>query len=212
MGMDAVTREHAFEPFFTTKATGTGLGLATVYGIVQQCGGHICLDIEAAQGTVFKVYLPVDEQGPQAPAESAPEKSLCGDETVLVVEDEDQVRQVVCRSLRRCGYFVIAARDGLDAEDQARLHGGRIHLLLTDVVLPRSDGKEVAQRLAGKHPGLRVLFMSGYAESAVSRNGAVAPGIHFIAKPFSQAALAQMVRKALSRVEPVPEPSKRGLT
>jgi PAS domain S-box-containing protein len=196
VGMDAEILSHVFEPFFTTKeqGAGTGLGLSTVYGIVKQSGGFVWVSSEPGHGTRFDVYLPrVDaelELDP-APPEASP---LFGTETILLVEDEDVVRELVCEILESNGYTVLEARDGEAALDIFRGHEGPIDLLLTDVVMPRMGGRDLAERVTAQRPDVRVLFMSGYASSAV---GSLAPGAAFVQKPFSTAALAERVREVL---------------
>jgi PAS domain S-box-containing protein len=196
-GMDRETRDRIFEPFFTTKAGGTGLGLSTVYGIVRQSGGHIWVYSEGGIGTTFKVYLPVSGHAPTP--HSAPEvvQTFGGTETILVVEDEDAVREVARAMLQRRGYSVLVARDGDQAMRVAKAHLGPIDLLLTDVVLPRANGRRVAERLRSERPGTRVLFMSGYTEEAVVHQGVLDAGARLLEKPFSEAALTLRVREVL---------------
>jgi PAS domain S-box-containing protein len=203
IGMGPEVVQHLFEPFFTTKARGkgTGLGLSTVYGIVKQHGGGIIVASEPGRGTTFRIYLPAvfgaiaagvrDEALPV----SAPVQG--GDETVLVVEDSDMVRSVTCNMLRRLGYRVLAASDGEEALRIAGAHPERIDLLLTDVILPRMNGKETATRLREVKPGLLVLYMSGYASDVIVHRGALDEGVHFIAKPLSFEALGRKVREVL---------------
>jgi two-component system cell cycle sensor histidine kinase/response regulator CckA len=199
-GMSEEVRSHIFEPFFTTKALGqgTGLGLATVYSIVQQAGGHIEVFSQEGQGTVFKVYLPRAEQvaapAPHAePGDSPPR----GTETVLLTEDEQAVRELAALALEKQGYRVLKAADGPEALRLASEHGGEIHLLLTDVIMPGMKGKALAERMAEICPDIRTLFMSGYADSMVARHGLLEPGVSFIEKPFSLVDLARKVREVL---------------
>src|SRR5262245_9567917 len=199
VGMDEATRAHIFEPFFTTKGEhGTGLGLAMVYGIVRQSGGHVEVYSEAGHGTTFKVYLPrCEETEAPAPVSRRPGTMPSGTATVLLVEDEDAVPSLTRHVLAACGYTVLEARDGAEAMLTAERHGGRIDLLLTDVVMPRMGGREVAERLQGLYPGMRVLFMSGYTDDAVVRHGILEKQVPFLQKPFTPAALAQKVREVL---------------
>jgi PAS domain S-box-containing protein len=198
-GMDAATKERIFEPFFTTKekGKGTGLGLSTVYGIVTQSGGQVSVESEPGRGAIFRVHLPhVD--GSKAPASRKPTPVVAtGVETVLIVEDEEAVRKLAERILRSAGYEVLTAAGGGDALLLCERHGASIALLLTDVVMPQMSGRELAERLAKVTPGIRVLYMSGYDESAVANHGALDPGTPFITKPFSPAELTRKVRQVL---------------
>jgi two-component system cell cycle sensor histidine kinase/response regulator CckA len=198
-GMDAATRERLFEPFFTTKEAGkgTGLGLATVYGIVKQSGGHIWIYSEPGQGTTFRVYLPRIEGELAAPRLEPPAPSAGGGETVLVVEDQESLRQLLTRLLTIAGYRVLAAAHGAEALRVVAAHDGAVHLLLTDVVMPGMGGLELRERLRATHPELRVLFMSGYTEEAVARHGVLDPARDFLGKPFTAAELARRVRARL---------------
>ncbi len=198
-GMDTDTQQRLFEPFFTTKPAGkgTGLGLATVHGIVNQSHGSIYVYSELGFGSTFKVYLPVTTERPasvEKPAASAP---LRGTATILVIEDQPQVRAVACVMLRRSGYTVIEAGDGAEALEAARRHGGAIDLLLTDVVMPGMNGRRAANLLRQEWPGMHVLFMSGYTNDAVEQHGILEPGVAFLEKPFSAASLLLAVRNAL---------------
>ena len=200
LGMDADTQARIFEPFFTTKAPGlgTGLGLSTVYGIVRQSGGHIWVYSEPGLGTVFKIYFPVTEEIAHPHAEPQPaDDALHGRETVLVVDDSESLRPVVTRILRQYGYTVIESASGEAAIRAAEEQTGRIDLLLTDIVMPGMTGPQLARDLVRWHPDLRVLFMSGYAENAVVREGLSHPSAGFIEKPFSPETLAREVRRAL---------------
>jgi len=198
-GMDAATRERLFEPFFTTKegGRGTGLGLATVYGIVKQSGGHIWIYSEPGQGTTFRVYLPRVEGAAPAPRREAPAPAAGGGETVLVVEDQEALRQLLARLLTAAGYRVLTAANGVEALRASAAHDGAVHLVLTDVVMPEMGGLELTASLRARHPGLRVLFMSGYTEEAVARHGVLDPARNFLGKPFTAADLARRVRELL---------------
>jgi CheY-like chemotaxis protein len=199
-GMTPEVRAHLFEPFFTTKGPGkgTGLGLATVFGIVKQSDGHIEVASEPGAGTSFKIYLPA-AQGPGASAEDGDgtEPTRQGTETVLLVEDEEEVRRIVRHVLENRGYTVLEARDGVEALAVAAHTDGRIHLLVTDVVMPQMRGPELAERLRTRDPDLKVLFMSGYTDDRAILHGVIDASVSFLAKPFSPRALAQTVRAVL---------------
>ena len=203
-GMDAETQAHMFEPFFTTKEVGkgTGLGLSTVYGIVKQSGGNIYVYSEVGQGATFKVYLPLAsetaEAGEQSPAESARERRT---ETILLVEDEESVRLLLVETLEAEGYTVLAASGGEEALRVCELHGGPIHLLLTDVVMPEMSGRQLVERLSEKCAGVRVLYMSGYTDNAIVRHGVLEPGVSFLQKPFTPAAVISKVREVLDAAD-----------
>ena len=198
VGMDEETLAHIFEPFFTTKGTnqGTGLGLATVYGIVKQSGGYIWVYSEPKWGTTFKIYLPAATSASEA-ATSKPETfiSAGGWETVLLVEDEEMVRELASSVLQQYGYQVLAAADPEEAVRLSEGYEGPIHLLLTDVVMPGMSGRELAELLHPRYPEMKVLYISGYAENAISHHGVLDPGIAFLAKPFSPKVLANRVQR-----------------
>jgi signal transduction histidine kinase len=199
-GIDPVILKHIFEPFYTTKepGKGTGLGLSTVYGIVKQSGGNIWVYTEVGHGTTFKIYLPrVEEPIDVAKPEPEPGPTLGGTETVLLVEDEDLVRNFVSTVLREKGYRVLEAHHGTEALRIAIQHAGPIQLLLTDLVMPQMSGKMLAQKLASLRPGIRVLLMSGYSENVSLHQGTLEKGIPFIEKPFSVDNLARKVREVL---------------
>ncbi|HET6777298.1 MAG TPA: ATP-binding protein [Gemmatimonadales bacterium] len=205
IGMDSATQVRIFEPFFTTKeqGKGTGLGLAVCYGIVRQANGHLWVYSERGRGTTFKVLLPRTlEEGEAAAMPKPPEQlSSQGRETVLVVEDEPVVRRLTVRALTERGYHVLEAEDGESALSVAREHQGDLQLLVTDVVMPGMNGKELADRLAADRPDLRVLYISGYAEHAVVRQGVLVEGIAFLSKPFDLSELARTVREVLDKVQ-----------
>jgi CheY-like chemotaxis protein len=198
-GMDEGTRARIFEPFFTTKeqGKGSGLGLATVYGIVQQSGGSIWVYSEPGQGTSFKVYLPTtDATLPVRASIAITDSATKGWETVLLVEDEDAVRALTREVLRRNGYVVLEARHGLEALRLAERHPDTIHLLVTDVVMPHMSGRELSDRLADVRPKMKVLFMSGYTDHAAMHRH-LTPGAAFLQKPFTPETFARKVRSML---------------
>ncbi|HYV67174.1 MAG TPA: ATP-binding protein, partial [Myxococcales bacterium] len=203
-GMDEETMARIFEPFFTTKdrGKGTGLGLSTAFGIVKQSAGSIWVDSQPGKGATFKVYLPVTREAPSAPAPRASSHGLDGGETVLLVEDEDQVRALAACILRKFGYRVLEARRPREAIALAEDEPGPIELLLTDVVMPEMAGPILARRLATLRPGLRVLFMSGYTDDAIVRRGILEVGAPFLQKPFVPEALARRVREVLDGLPP----------
>jgi two-component system cell cycle sensor histidine kinase/response regulator CckA len=200
IGMDEETQARIFEPFFTTKeeGKGTGLGLATVFGIVKQSGGHIGVLSERSKGTTFKLYFPqVSGVAEVRPSEPPPTEFSRGSETILLVEDDDQVRALAQNILRRCGYVVLAASNGGEALLIFEKHGPSIQLLLTDVVLPRMSGWQLAERLASMRQGMKVLFMSGYTNDARLQHGALDPGVAYLQKPLTPASLTRRVREVL---------------
>jgi len=203
-GMDEETRRRAFEPFFTTKAVGkgAGLGLSMVYGIVKQSGGYIFIDSQPGLGATFRIYLPaLDEPAMPRPASAVVRRSG-GTERVLVVEDEPSVRRLTCRILESAGYQVFAAADPLDALELGAARREPIHLLVTDVVMPKMSGSQLANRLLTLWPSLRVLYMSGYMEDAIVHHGVLEPGTEFIAKPFTASELTRKVREVIDRDSP----------
>ena len=200
VGMTPEILARVFEPFFTTKerGKGTGLGLATVYGIVQQSGGHVEVDSAPGAGTTFRIYLPRVEAPVEAPPEAAPVTAPEeGSETVLVAEDERLVRVLVRKTLTQAGYRVLEAGGGEEALRLAARHDGTIHLLVTDVVMPGMSGRELMRRLAEVRPNVKVLYMSGYSDEAVERHGVLDPGTAFMQKPFTPSVLARRVREVL---------------
>ena len=200
-GMDPDTRQHIFEPFFTTKeqGKGTGLGLATVYGMVKQAGGDIWVYSELGKGTTFKLYFPrvreaVSESGLTAADSRAP-----GGEVVLVVEDENAVRDLTIKMLKQLGYVVLAAASGAEALEISASYPDRISALITDVVMPQMSGRQVADALLAARPDMKVLYLSGYTESTVIHHGVLDSAVDFLAKPFSREALGQKVREILGK-------------
>jgi CheY-like chemotaxis protein len=210
-GMDSDTQSHIFEPFFTTKGTkGTGLGLSTVYGIVKQSGGYIWVYSEVGRGTTFKIYLPrVASIGePAAQVAAAPveyRKVEPGTETILLVEDEANLRYLARQYLEKQGYKVIEAADGAVAMQIAVAHEAMIHLLLTDVIMPGMNGRELAQRISEIRPNVKILYMSGYTENVIGHNGMLDAGIRLLQKPFNLRDLKSKVREVLDASPTPPE-------
>src|SRR4029077_14963045 len=207
LGMDNETQSHIFEPFFTTKGPrGTGLGLSTVYGIVKQSEGYIWVYSEHGKGTSFKVYLPrvsaTGEAVALQPAVAALKPGQ-GDETILLVEDEPNLRRLARQALESQGYSVLDAADGASAIQVSNSHQGPIHLLLTDVIMPGMNGRELALRISSLRPEARVLYMSGYTENAIGHNGTLDEGITLLQKPFTLPALKAKVREVLDT--PLPQ-------
>jgi CheY-like chemotaxis protein len=221
MGMSDEVKSHLFEPFFTTKEVGkgTGLGLAAVHGIVNQNSGHISVYSEAGRGTTFTIYLPRANE-PPLPARSAetltfghnsyrvtlppagPAETVAspiGDETILLVEDDEHVRELARRVLENHGYTLLEAQDGHEALHLASGYSGPIHLLLTDVVMPGMSGEDLARELTHERTDLKILFMSGYTEEMIVHHGELAPGAEFLQKPFSPSDLVRRVRDMLDR-------------
>jgi len=207
MGMDAETQTHIFEPFYTTKGLkGTGLGLSTVYGIIKQSEGYIWVYSETGKGTTFKIYLPrvdaaaiqLETSQPLVPSEQPGP----GHETILLVEDEENLRQLARQSLENQGYRVIDAADGVAAIRLSQTHKGPIHLLLTDVIMPGMNGRELANQVSSSRPETKVLYMSGYTENHIGHNGTLDQGITLLQKPFTLPALQAKVREVLDTPPP----------
>lgn len=204
--MSAEVRDRLFEPFFTTKerGRGTGLGLATVYGIVKQSDGYIWVTSEAGRGTTFDIYLPVSSQHLEVSTSTpAPPDSYGGTETILVVDDQAEVRSISCDILRRYGYRVLHASGPAEALALASAAGApAIDLLFTDVVMPEMSGRELARRLQMLRPTLRVVYTSGYSSDAMGEDHVVTSGVALLAKPFTAKALASKIREALNAATP----------
>ncbi len=209
VGMDPETQSHIFEPFFTTKGTkGTGLGLSTVYGIVKQSGGYIWVYSEMGRGTTFKIYLPRVASAEPAAQVAAPAQSPKvepGTETILLVEDEANLRYLARQYLEKQGYKVIEAADGAVAMQIAVAHEAVIHLLLTDVIMPGMNGRELAQRISEIRPNVKVLYMSGYTENVIGHNGTLDVGVRLLQKPFNLRDLKSKVREVLDATPTPPE-------
>jgi CheY-like chemotaxis protein len=200
--MDAETRSRVFEPFFTTKdvGKGTGLGLSTVYGIIKQNGGMILVDSEPGHGTSFRIYLPraAEAVTVEPVARATPQPAAGENRVVLVVEDEDAVRGLVCRTLRRYGYRILEAADGPAALEICSHHPAPIHLLLSDMIMPGMSGKDVAERITAMRRETSVLFMSGHTRDVLGSRGMLDESTDLIQKPFAPRDLARRVREALS--------------
>ena len=204
-GIDPEIQSQIFEPFFTTKERdkGTGLGLATVYGVVKQSGGYIALDSEKGKGARFSVYLPrVEQTVTKEEQKDASDSNVRGSETILLVEDAEPLRKLAHMFLQESGYDVLTAGDGAEALETARHCSRPIHLLLTDVVMPGINGRVLAERLRPMQPGMKVLYMSGYTDSFIAGHGVLEAGTHLLHKPFTQEALAKKVRELLDGHDP----------
>jgi len=197
LGMDAETQDHVFEPFFTTKTMGTGLGLATVYGAASQNGGFVGVESELGRGSTFRIFLPAVGDICDLPAAAARPGLSLGTETILLVEDDALVRELARRALAGHGFRVLACGSGPEALAVAAQHRDAIDLLLTDVVMPGMNGRDLAIRLAAIRPGLRTLFTSGYADRGIVHGGLLEPGLHFLPKPYTPQSLADKVRAVL---------------
>lgn len=207
IGMTPEVQSQIFEPFYTTKeaGSGTGLGLSTVYGIVTQSGGHIAVMSEPGRGTRFEIYLPQGDEGTALTSvRTATLESPAGTETILVVEDEPMVREMLCDSLREFGYAVLSAGEAVEAERRCREHSGPIHLLISDVILPGVGGRELAQKLTALRPEMKLLFISGYTDDAVVRHGILTAGVMFLQKPFTLVGMARKIREVLAVRTSVP--------
>jgi len=205
-GMERQTMERLFEPFFTTKepGKGTGLGLSTVFGIVKQHNGYIMVYSEPGMGTTFKIYLPqAQEEKPSAGETSRKPDIPGGTETIIVVEDDDTVRALICRILRKCGYSVTAFSSARECLLAIERNPTPIHLLLSDVIMPEINGRQLHDRLSAMIPGLKVIFMSGYPYDVIAEHGVLMQGIHFISKPFAARDMTEMIRSVLDE-GPVP--------
>ncbi len=197
-GMTPEVREQIFEPFFTTKpkSHGTGLGLATVYGIVTQSGGWIWVYSEPGKGTTFKLYFPLTGELP-AQEMAVPKSNPSGTETILVVEDQEEVRRLAIRALNKYGYTVFSAVDAEEAIAFCERHRDPLHLVVTDIVMPGLNGRELARRLAETRPDLKFLFMSGYTDNAILQQDELDYSANYLQKPFTPESLAESVRQAL---------------
>jgi len=203
VGMSAAVKAHIFDPFFSTKGVGegTGLGLSTCYGIVKQSGGHISVYSEPGRGTTFKMYLPQVESQPRVPIPplDAPELPR-GTETILLVEDDPALREMAATLLRRLGYTVMVAADGIEALNLKQKSGsGHIDMLFTDVVMPHMSGKELSDRVRVLYPQTRILFTSAYTESAIEHQSMLSKGAALLQKPFTPSALAHKLREVLDQ-------------
>jgi CheY-like chemotaxis protein len=213
-GMSAEVKARAFEPFFTTKGVGqgTGLGLSTCYGIIKQSGGHISVYSEPGQGTTFKIYLPQVEPQAKIPLQRLDSPDLPrGTETILLVEDDPALREMAATLLRRLGYTVLAAANGIEALSlKQQRDSGYVDLLFTDVVMPHMSGKELADRVQALYPYTRILFTSAYTGNAIVHQGVLNPGAALLQKPFTPSALAHKLREVLDQPgAPKPDPAQK---
>ncbi|PIV19920.1 MAG: hybrid sensor histidine kinase/response regulator [Deltaproteobacteria bacterium CG_4_8_14_3_um_filter_45_9] len=202
VGMAPEVRDRVFDPFFTTKekGKGTGLGLSTVYGIVKQSDGNIWVYSEPGKGTAFKIYLPRVDEPLEEAGEVVVQKEIVGrGETILVVEDEEEVRKLAVQILRRQGYTVLEASQGNETSHICEQHKGAIHLMVMDVVMPGMNGRELAKSLEPHHPEMQVLYMSGYTDNAIVHHGILEKGLNFIQKPFTLEGLLRKVREVLDQ-------------
>ena len=214
-GMDLETQMRIFDPFFTTKelGKGTGLGLATVYGIVKQSGGYIWVYSEVAKGTVFKIYFPRAEESVQITKQGESETTdFRGSETILLAEDTASLLEMGREYLESVGYTVLAASSGKKALQHAKDFPGPIHLLLTDVVMPGMSGPELADHMASLRPGIKVIFTSGYTDETIARQGLLDPAVAFIQKPYRPKALARKIREVLGGPARIDDPKPSSLT
>ncbi len=200
-GMDESVKKDIFEPFFTTKERkkGTGLGLSTVYGIVRQYKGNIEVDSEPGHGTTFRLYFPVYQgSAPEKSDHTAENLTVQAKETILLVEDEHPLLAMAQQMLKRLGYHVLTADSPKKAIDISRNHPEKIHLLMTDVIMPGMTGRDLADRLSGERPGIRCLYVSGYTSDVIAPQGVLENDVHFMQKPFTIKVLATKLREVLS--------------
>jgi CheY-like chemotaxis protein len=216
MGMDSETQAHIFEPFFTTKelGKGTGLGLATVYGVVKQSDGYIWVDSAPGKGASFKVFLPQTTEGAAHPADAQNGvENLTRTETILLAEDSQPLRRLAKSFLEAHGFTVLSACDGADAMRIAESHAGRVHLLVTDVIMPGINGRVLAERLLARDRRMKILYMSGYTDSFIAGHGVLEKGSFLLNKPFTEQALIQKVLEVLGAEthEPAQKPAEQAL-